>query len=177
MEYGAFKTKFEADAVADIISKQPIDVNASNHNIDIMSLKVTELRKYLQQRRLDTSGLKNTLQMRLQNAIDEENQNGIEATSENVREDSDVSIPYDAPAKLAYEASDKSMEYGAFKTKFEADAVADIISKQPIDVSIPYDAPAKLAYEASDKSMEYGAFKTKFEADAVADATAKKVQI
>ena len=63
------------------------EVNDSNHNIDIMSLRVAELRKHLQQRRLDTSGLKKTLQMRLQNAIDEENQNGIEATSENVRED------------------------------------------------------------------------------------------
>ena len=42
----------------------------------------------------------------------------------------DVSIPYDAPAKLAYESSDKAMEYGAFKTKFEADAVADAIAKK-----------------------------------------------
>ena len=48
------------------------------------------------------------------------------------KEPIDVSIPYDAPAKLAYEASDQSMEYGAFKTKFEADAVTDIISKQLI---------------------------------------------
>ncbi len=107
----------------------------------------------------------------------------------------DVSIPYDAPAKLAYEASDKSMEYSAFKTKYEADAVADVIAKQPAkevkeetkpkaerpkavkpesyDVSIPYDAPAKLAYEASDKSVEYSAFKATYEADAVADVIAK----
>ena len=42
----------------------------------------------------------------------------------------DISIPYDAAAKLAYEASDKSMEYAAFKTKYEADAVAHVISKQ-----------------------------------------------
>ena len=66
------------------------------------------------------------------------------------------------------------MDYAAFKTQFEADAVADVISKQPIDISIPYDAAAKLAFEASDKSMDYAAFKTKFEADAVADVIAKR---
>ena len=89
----------------------------------------------------------------------------------------DVSIPYDAAAKLAYEASDKSMAYPAFKAKYEADAVADVIAKQPVDVSIPYDAAAKLAYAASDKSMDYPAFKTKYEADAVADVIAKKEKI
>jgi hypothetical protein len=86
----------------------------------------------------------------------------------------DLSIPYDAAAKLAHEASDKSMAYDAFKTKFEADAVADVISKRPVDLSIPYDASAKLAYETSDKSMAYDAFKTKFEADAVADVISKR---
>jgi len=89
-------------------------------------------------------------------------------------EEVDVSIPYDAAAKLAYEASDKSMAYADFKTKYEADAVAYVIAKQPIDVSIPYDAAAKLAYEASDKSMAYADFKTKYEADAVAAVIAKK---
>jgi hypothetical protein len=86
----------------------------------------------------------------------------------------DLSIPYDAAAKLAYEASDKSMAYGDFKTKYEADAVAYVIAKRPIDLSVPYDAAAKLAYEASDKSMGYGDFKTKYEADAVAYVIAKK---
>jgi len=88
----------------------------------------------------------------------------------------DVSIPYDAPAKLAYEASDKSMEYAAFKEKYEADAVADVIAKKPVDVSIPYDAAAKLAYEASgDKSsVDYATFKAKWEADAVAAVIAKQ---
>jgi hypothetical protein len=42
----------------------------------------------------------------------------------------DVSIPYDAPAALAYAASDKTMEYAAFRAKYEADAVAGVISKQ-----------------------------------------------
>jgi len=89
-------------------------------------------------------------------------------------EEFDISIPYDAAAKNAYEASDKSMAYASFKTKFEADAVAAVIAKQPVDVSIPYDAAAKNAYEASDKSMAYASFKTKFEADAVAAVIAKK---
>jgi hypothetical protein len=87
----------------------------------------------------------------------------------------DVSIPYDAAAKLAYEKSDKSMAFDAFKEKYEADAVADVIAKNApaVDLSIPYDAAAKLAYEKSDKSMAFEAFKEKYEADAVADVIAK----
>jgi hypothetical protein len=42
----------------------------------------------------------------------------------------DLSIPYDAAAKLAYDASDKKMDYTAFKTKHEADAVAEVKAKQ-----------------------------------------------
>ena len=42
----------------------------------------------------------------------------------------DVSIPYDAAAKLAYEKSGKSMPFDAFKAKYEADAVADVIAKK-----------------------------------------------
>jgi len=90
--------------------------------------------------------------------------------------DVDLSIPYDAAAKLAHEASDKSVSYDAFKAKYEADAVADVMAKY-VDISIPYDAAAKLAYEASDKSMAYDAFKAKYEADAVADVMAKYVDI
>jgi len=106
--------------------------------------------------------------------------------------DVDISVPYDAAARLAYAKTDKSMHWGTFKARFEAQAVADVIAKQAPkaaapaaaapaaaapasdDISVPYDAAAKLAYEKSDKSMEYGAFKTKFEADAVADVTAKQ---
>ena len=42
----------------------------------------------------------------------------------------DVSIPYDAAAKMAYEAAGSPGDYAAFKTKYEADAVADVIAKQ-----------------------------------------------
>ena len=96
----------------------------------------------------------------------------------------DVSVPYDAAAKNAYEASDKSMEYAAFKEKFEADAVADVIAKQPkkeaapeepaFDVSVPYDAAAMLAYEATDKTEPFEIFKVKYEDEAVADVIAKQ---
>ena len=86
----------------------------------------------------------------------------------------DISIPYDAAARLAYESSDKSMEYDAFKTQYEADAVALVKSKQPIDISIPYDAPAKLAYESSDKSVPYDKFKEIYEVEAVALVKSKQ---
>lgn len=42
----------------------------------------------------------------------------------------DTSIPYDAAARLAYDRSDKAMTYEEFKTKFEADAVADVMAKR-----------------------------------------------
>lgn len=86
----------------------------------------------------------------------------------------DISIPYDAAARLAYESTDKSMEYDAFKTQYEADAVALVKSKQPIDISIPYDAPAKLAYESSDKSVPYDKFKEVYEAEAIALVKSKQ---
>jgi len=104
-------------------------------------------------------------------------------------EEIDVSVPYDAAAKLAYEASDKSMSYDDFQTKYEADAVELVKSKnapvveeidvpiEEIDVSIPYDAAAKLAYEASDKSIPYPDFKTKYEADAVELVKSKNTDI
>jgi len=88
----------------------------------------------------------------------------------------DIRIPYDAAAKNAYEAAGSPGDYEAFKEKFEADAVADVIAKNapPVDLSIPYDAAAKLAYEAAGSKGDYEAFKTKFEADAVADVIAKQ---
>ena len=42
----------------------------------------------------------------------------------------DISIPYDAAAKLAYDAAGSPGDYEAFKTKYEADAVADVKKKQ-----------------------------------------------
>jgi hypothetical protein len=86
----------------------------------------------------------------------------------------DLSIPYDAAARLAYEASDKSISYEAFKPMYEAEAVAQVISKKPVDLSIPYDAAAVLAYKHSDRSMPYSEFKAQYEADAVAQVVAKK---
>jgi hypothetical protein len=99
-------------------------------------------------------------------------------------ESDDISIPYDAPSALAYKFSDKSMVYSDFKLKYEADAVADVISKRrliekepevvTIDISIPYNSPASLADEAGNKSTAYADFKLKYEADAAADITSKR---
>ena len=44
--------------------------------------------------------------------------------------DGDISIPYDAAAKLAYEKAGSPGDYAAFKTKYEADAVAAVKAKQ-----------------------------------------------
>lgn len=42
----------------------------------------------------------------------------------------DISIPYDAAAQLAYSKAGSPGDYAAFKAKYEADAVADVIKKQ-----------------------------------------------
>ena len=89
-------------------------------------------------------------------------------------EQPDISIPYDATVILAYEATDKSMPYEKFKVRYLADAVADVIAKQPVDLSVPYDATVQLAFEASDRSMVYEDFKPKYLADAVAEVVAKQ---
>jgi hypothetical protein len=113
-----------------------------------------------------------------------------EANNVETSEPIDVSVPYHAAAMLAYEKSDKSMAYKDFEAKYEADAVAAVIAKQPkkvakaekpasepaaaVDLSVPYDAAAKLAYEKTDKSMPYDDFKKQYEQQAVADVIAKK---
>jgi hypothetical protein len=42
----------------------------------------------------------------------------------------DLSIPYDAAARMAFEASGSKGDYAAFKAKYEADAVKDVIAKR-----------------------------------------------
>lgn len=139
MDFQSFMESFEADAVAEVISKQ-------------------------------------------------KQKQGRQPSAPLASKEIDISIPYDAAAQLAYQSSDMGMDYAAFKEKFEADAVAAVIAKQPkkrtesiptattggVDIAVPYDAAAKLAYELSDKSMEYASFKEKFESDAVASVIAKK---
>ena len=100
----------------------------------------------------------------------EEAHKEIEEPAESI----DVSIPYDATVQLAYDASDKSMTFAEFKPVYLAQAVADVVAKQPIDVSIPYDATVQLAYDASDKSMAFAEFKPVYLAQAVADVVAKQ---
>lgn len=78
-DYAAFKAKYEADAVAEVIAKrQPASVPATP------------------------------------------------ATS---KSDS-TSIPYDAAAKLAYEKAGSTGDYAAFKKKYEADAIAQVVAKK-----------------------------------------------
>eukprot|EP00537_Pseudo-nitzschia_pungens_P006494 CAMPEP_0172359668 /NCGR_PEP_ID=MMETSP1060-20121228/3857_1 /TAXON_ID=37318 /ORGANISM="Pseudo-nitzschia pungens, Strain cf. cingulata" /LENGTH=67 /DNA_ID=CAMNT_0013081437 /DNA_START=15 /DNA_END=218 /DNA_ORIENTATION=- len=66
------------------------------------------------------------------------------------------------------------MSFAEFKPKYLAQAVAEVIAKQPIDVSIPYDATVQLAYDRSDKSMSFAEFKPKYLEQAVAEVIAKK---
>mmetsp|Transcript_10215 Transcript_10215/g.20162 ORF Transcript_10215/g.20162 Transcript_10215/m.20162 type:complete len:185 (+) Transcript_10215:168-722(+) len=108
----------------------------------------------------------------------------VEAAPESI----DVSIPYDATVQLAYDNSDKSMSFADFKPQYLAQAIADVIAKQPkketpkeeieappsSDVSIPYDATVQLAYDKSDKSVSFEEFKPKYLAQAVAEVVAKR---
>ena len=55
-----------------------------------------------------------------------------------------------------------------------AQAISEVVAKQPIDVSIPYDATVQLAYEASDKSVSFDEFKPKYLAQAISEVVAKK---
>ena len=208
MEYAAFKVKFEADAVAAVIAKQQPKkaaavttpappASAEPVDISVPYDAAAKLAYEASDKSMEYATFKEKFEADAVAAVVAKQQPKKTAAAPAAAKVApvavDISIPYDAAAKLAYESSDKSMEYTAFKAKYEADAVADVTAKQPakkkttaaavetkssaavsVDLSIPYDAAAKLAYEASDKSVEYAAFKEKFEADAVADVMAKK---
>merc|ERR1711865_1193407 len=70
----------------------------------------------------------------------------------------DVAIPYMARVQVAYATlssqEQASMTYAEFETAFLAEAIREVIAKQPIDVSIPYDSAARLAYEQSIAFMD-----------------------
>jgi hypothetical protein len=125
MPYDAFKVKYLADAVALVKSKQPVDLSipydataklayeASDKSMAFPAFKT----KYLADAVADVKSKRPVV---------------VAATpppSAPTRT-ADISVPYDAAAKLAYEASDKSVPYPDFKTKYEADAVADVIAKK-----------------------------------------------
>ena len=99
-----------------------------------------------------------------------ESKKEVEAEIETI----DVSIPYMATAQIAYEQSDKSMPYDKFESKFLANAIQEVIAKQPVDISIPYDSAAQLAYDQSDKSVSFADFKPKYLAKAIEEVIAKK---
>jgi len=174
-DYAAFKAQFEADAVADVISKQPVDVSVPYDAAAKLAYEAAGGKG-------DYAAFKKQFE--------------ADAVADVIsKQPVDVSVPYDAAAKLAYEAAGSKGDYAAFKKQFEADAVADVVAKQQpkaaaaaakvvtttsnkpsssIDVSIPYDAAARLAYEKAGSKGDYAAFKTKFEADAVADVVSKQ---
>ena len=77
----------------------------------------------------------------------------------------DVSIPYDATAKLAYEASNKSMSFAAFKTKYLANAVKEVVAKKnAAEVKAKATEAAKVK-AAAKKSADEAAAKKAAEAD------------
>jgi len=69
-----------------------------------------------------------------------------------------VAIPYMARVQVAYATlssqEQASMTYAEFETAFLAEAIREVIAKQPIDVSIPYESAARLAYEQSIASLD-----------------------
>ena len=122
-EYDDFKAQYEADAVAMVTAKQPVDVSipydaaarvaweATDRSADYASFKT--------QYEADTVAMVTAKQPKKEVEAEEEKPAAV-----------DVSIPYDAAAKLAYDATDKSTPYEEFRTKYEADAVAQVIAKK-----------------------------------------------
>lgn len=123
MPYEAFKATYLADAVALVKSKQPVDLSipydaaaklayeASDKSMAFPAFKT----KYLADAVADVKSKRPAV---------------ASAKPPPSTSAVDLSIPYDAAAKLAYDASDKSVPYPEFKTKYEADAVADVIAKK-----------------------------------------------
>jgi hypothetical protein len=105
--------KREADAVADTISKKPVDISIPYDAAAKLAYEASDKSmKYADFKlKYEADAVADVISKR----------------------PVDISIPYDAAAKLAYEASDKSMAYADFKQKYETDAVADVISKQNKD--------------------------------------------
>jgi hypothetical protein len=65
------------------------------------------------------------------------------------------SVPYDAPAKLAYEAAGSPGAYATFKTKYENDAVKDVIAKRTQHRLPPSDGGASDVDDDESGDSEY----------------------
>jgi hypothetical protein len=128
MAYPDFKIKYEADAVALVKSKQPVDISipydAAAKNAFDASDKKMAYAAFKTKYEADAVAMVKSKQQPAEQAAPKA------AAAPAAAEVADISIPYDAAAKNAYEASDKKIEYPDFKTKYEADAVADVIAKQ-----------------------------------------------
>jgi len=140
-EYEAFKTQFEADAVADVIAKnappaeeEPEEEPAEEESVDL-SIPYDAAAKLAYEKAGspgDYEAFKTQFEedavadVIAKNAPPAEEEPEEEPEQE---ESVDLSIPYDAAAKLAYEKAGSPGDYAEFKTKFEEDAVADVIAK------------------------------------------------
>jgi len=133
MSFEDFKVKYLEDSVAHVISKRPVDVSIpydaaaklaydhSDKSMDYAAFKT----------KFEADAVADVIAKQKPPKKKEEAK--VEQTSKKPAATTiDVSVPYDAAAKLAYEKTDKSTKYADFKAKFEADAVADVISKQKV---------------------------------------------
>ena len=194
MDYAAFKAKYEADAVADVIAKQPkkeakaaapaeaaYDVSVPYDAAAMLAYEKTDKTEPFEIFKVKYE------EDAVADVIAKQPKKEAKAAAP-AEEAYDVSVPYDAAAMLAYEKTDKTEPFEIFKVKYEEDAVADVIAKQPkkesakasaeptVDLSVPYDAAAMLAYEKTDKTEPFEIFKVKYEEEAVADVIAKRAK-
>ena len=145
IDYGAFKEKFEAEAVAGVSAKQQPKgtpaVAAAAPAAVVVDLSIpydaaAKLAYESSDRSMEYDAFKKIHEAAAVVAVmaKQPRKNtvaAVEATPAAAPASIvDLSIPYDAAAKLAFEGSDKTMEYSAFKEKFEADAVVDVMAKK-----------------------------------------------
>ncbi|CAB9527330.1 DnaJ domain [Seminavis robusta] len=123
-DFAAFKTQFEDDAVADVIAKNapPVDISvpydAAAKNAYEAAGSSGDYAAFKEKFEADA-----VADVIAKNAPPAEEEPEPEPVV-------DISVPYDAAAKLAYDAAGGSGDFAAFKEKFEADAVADVVAKQ-----------------------------------------------
>jgi hypothetical protein len=145
MDYAAFKAKYEADAVAEVIAKrQPppakkaeaASAPVGGSDVSIPYDAAAKLAYEASDKKMDYAAFKVMYEAdavaQVMAKQTTKGQTTASTPSSSAPAPVDISVPYDAAAKLAYEASDKKMDYAAFKAKYEADAVAQVISKKKV---------------------------------------------
>jgi hypothetical protein len=137
LAYADFKIKYEADAVALVKSKQPVDISipydaAAKNAYEASDKKKMAYAAFKTKYEADAVAMvkSKSSKNKPQPAKQAAPKAAAAAAPPPPPAAVDISIPYDAAAKLAFEASDKKMAYPDFKTKYEAGAVADVIAMQ-----------------------------------------------